>query len=472
MRSLRQALLIYIIIGVSLVVLIAGFAVWTIVGQNFQSQLDETLLDRANTLGSLVMEEDTGALELEYDQPMNEATVGVLVRITADDSEVIAQSPQWPVEYESIEKPSIAEPSIDFYQHNQHGTMRVVAIMKHASEDPGDIPGGGPGSSDRLIQIEVIGKMDGIQRAEQSVLVALLLGGLFAVIGSIVAVWLGIRHGLIPIRQLGSAVDQIDTHDLTLPSKRNRYPNELQPIVLALNGLLDRLRTAMERERRFTDAAAHELRTPIAELKTITDVADRWPEPDRLHRSIKDARLIVTQMENLLESLLAAARGETADDSQQTEPIKLLPLARTIFEDSISHYRQNSLAWSFDGDENATWVGQRGAILAIIRNLIENAAQYTPKEGSVHVSAATENETTTFEVENGPVTLESQEINRIFEPFWRQDRSRTDHTHSGLGLTIVDSLAGAMNLQVDATVSPERSLRITLTSNDPTAETE
>jgi two-component system sensor histidine kinase QseC len=307
--------------------------------------------------------------------------------------------------------------------------------------------------------------MDDVRRAETAVLIALAVGGLLAIIGSAVAVWLGIRRGLIPVRRLGRAVEEIDTRELALDDGRGPYPQELRPIVSALEGLLARLRGAMERERRFTDAAAHELRTPIAELKTITDVADRWPEPERLHRSVKDAQIVVRQMEDLLESLLAAARGATADGHQAVEAVNLIPLARAVSAEAAERLHRSDVSWSFEGEDDASWDGPRGVIVALVRNLIDNAAEYTPAGGAVRVRALMNGRATAFEVENGPVALEDSEIDRIFEPFWRADASRTDRAHRGLGLSIVESLAAALGLRPTATITPERHLRVRLVSD-------
>lgn len=220
----------------------------------------------------------------------------------------------------------------------------------------------------------------------------------------------------------------------------------------------------MERERRFTDAAAHELRTPIAELRTISDVADRWPEPERLRRSVTEARAIADEMEALLESLLAVARGGKAYESQPAESVMVLPLARSIAESKLEQFRRRGVSCALDGEDDAHWHGPRGAILAILRNLIENAAEYTPDGGSVRISATTNDGSTSFAIENGPMSLQPDQAVHIFEPFWRADTARSDREHRGLGLSIVATLADALQLRRDVAVTPERRLRISLSS--------
>jgi two-component system sensor histidine kinase QseC len=461
-RSLRRALLAYILGGVSVVLIVSGVAVFLVARSNLRAQHDEALLSRARTLGSLVVEEH-GVLEFEYEGPLGETDIGVLVRIRADDGTIVAQSPGWPRDYESSPPTLQSGPILADVRSGPDGWARAAAVARRAAREPAASGGPAPPPSDRLIVVEVIGRTESTRRAEASVLAALVVGGLFAAAGTTVMVWFGIRRGLSPLRRLGSAVDRIDARELTMQAP-GPHAEELEPIVSALKGLLDRLRSAMERERRFTDAAAHELRTPIAELRTITDVADRWPEPQRLHRSIGDARAVVSQMEDLLESLLAAARGESACEERPIESVAILPLARTLSGDAVERTRPRRVSWTFEGDEGACWTGPRAAIAAIVRNLIDNAADYTPDGGTVRVAATTNGQGGGLEVENGPVSLEPQDVHRIFEPFWRADAARSDRRHRGLGLSIVMSLAEALRLRRDLELTPEGRLRIRFTS--------
>jgi signal transduction histidine kinase len=463
MRSLKRALLVYILAGMVLVVIASGLSVFLVLRTNLRAQLDKTLLDRASTLGSLVIEEDDGVLELEYDQPLVEANIGVLARISADDGSIIAQSPDWPTEHAPVRVTPGGQPVLKSIPLKDEVDARAVVLAKYASRDPSESAEGVPRTSERFVVVEVIGRTEDVRRAESAVLAALTVGGLFAVVGSAFTVWLGIKRGLAPVRDLGHAVAGIDTRQLTLRGSHRQYPDELRPITLALEDLLDRLQAAMKRERRFTDAAAHELRTPIAELKTITDVTDRWPDPERLHRGVKDAREVVQQMEDLLEGLLVAARGSIDDAQQSIETVELMPLARQFAHAASGRFARQDLSWSYDG-EGATWTGPRGTIVAIVRNLIENAAEYTPMDGSIEIRAGANGDPTAFEIESGPVTLEPGEVEYIFEPFWRADASRTNRGHRGLGLSIVDSLAQAIGLRRHSTITPEHRLCIRLAS--------
>lgn len=460
MRSLKQTLLTSILAGTMIVVLAAGAAVYLVARANLYAQLDESLIGRAETISSLVIEED-GKLEFDYDQPIDEQNFGVLMRVIGDDGLIIAESPHWPAALASVAPASASKQDIaSDFESDSLGSARHIAIARRARLDAPAGAMSAPRLSDRMIRVEVIGRTGEVDRAVTSVLIALLVGGALALLGAVVAVWFGVGRGMVPLKQFGRQVQAIEPSELRLAGAREQWPAELMPIVTALNDLLERLNAAMQRERRFTDAAAHELRTPLAELRTITDVADRWPEQERLQRSVKDAREVVDQMEELLENLLVVARGQRGEGSAADEQIRLLPLARQLAQghDATTSHVQ----WSFEGSDDASWQGQRSVITAIVRNLVDNAAQYTPAGGAVTVRAMMNGSGAKLEVENGPVSIGQADIERMFEPFWRADSSRTDRTHRGLGLAIVDTLASHLHLSRDIERTDGERLRISL----------
>ncbi len=476
MRSIRRALLMYLLAGLLLVLAISGFSVYAAASSSFRMQHDEALAARAGTFASLIIEEphepdepdEDYGLVFDFKGSLREEDIGVLLRIVTDQGTVLAESPGWPTDRTT--PPQAPQPGgapiLSDVRINGAEAARAAAIASFAAAEPvEDVPVGTPLPASRHVAIvEVIGRTDAVHRAESAVLFALILGGLLAVVGASAAVWLGVTRGLVPVRRLGGAMDRLGPQDLSSSLSPENYPRELAPIITSVEGLLKRLREAVERERRFTDAAAHELRTPIAELRTITDVANKWPEEPRLRAAITEARAIADEMEALLVVLLAAARGGAAYQSQPSERVPLLPLARTIAAGRLANLHRRGVSCTFDGDDRAEWHGPRGAILAIVRNLIDNAAEYTPDGGAVRIMAAQNGKGVRFEIENGPVSLGADEAQRIFEPFWRADRSRSDRTHRGLGLSIVATLAEGLHLRRESVVTHERRLRVTLTS--------
>ena len=467
MTSLRRQLLTCILAGLLAVLAVSALAVFFVARSGLRTQHDQALIARARTFAAMVVQQaadpmdpaQSSGLVFEYAGPLDEPELGVFLRITAVDGAVGALSPGWPASAGApMMNAAIApEPILRTIRLDDGSAARVVVLGALPAHDPDEAQE----ESGRPILVEVIGRTAAVERAESALLAALLIGGVLAVTGTGAAVWLGVRRGLVPIRRLGAALDALGPGRLTLPADSSPRAGELRPIAAAVEGLLARLRSAIERERRFIDAAAHELRTPIAELRAVSDVADRWPEPERLRRAVTEARAIASEMESLLESLLMVARGGRDGAGGACEPVALLPLARAV-ANGRTEPRARGLSWQFEGDEGASWMAPRGAVVAIVRNLIDNAGEYTPDGGSVRVCVRGNGARASFEIENGPVILAPGDTDRLFEPFWRADKSRSQRGHRGLGLSIVAALAEANGLKRDTVITGDGRLRITL----------
>ncbi len=477
MRSLRRALLVYILAGLALVLVLAGTVVFLVARHGLRTQLDRSLVSRARNFASVVIEEapeptdppgEVPGLVLDYKGSLAESDLGVLLRIAEDEEEPIARSPDWPAGYEGPDAEPVPDgpPIIRDIRlpptrpGGRPARARAVTLAHWSTHEVPDEPAhAAPATTPPiLVVVDVIGRTDGVARAEAAVLGALVAGGLLAALGTGAAVWFGVRRGLGPLRRLGHELGRVDAGSPALASAPETYPEELRPVLGALARMLERVREALERERRFTDAAAHELRTPLAELRTLSDVARRWPEPERLRHAAGEAGAIAAEMQALLESLLASARG--TEHAQPVESIALLPLARTIAAREMARFPARGIRCDVEGDDRAHWSGPRGAILAIVRNIIQNAAEYTPEGGAVRISARRHNGHARLEVENGPVTLRPDELKRLFEPFWRASPSRSDRAHRGLGLAIVANLCQELRLERSAGLTAANHLRI------------
>lgn len=467
MRSITRSLVGWILAGLAAVVVASGGVVFAAARTSLRAQLDATLEDRARAMGLLVIDED-GVLEFEYDHPPSEADFGVCVRLTDDTGRVITGSPDWPIDGPAPGPRATGEPEFTTVTAGGGPWRRVVLAMHPTAEADAEHGPGGAGRrfTGRVVLVEVVGRTRPVERAECAVLAALGAGGVIALAGSCVAVWLGVRRGLRPVRELGAAVERIGPDDLRLPGRGAAYPAELTPITAGLEGMLARLDEAMVRERRFTDAAAHELRTPIAELRTMTDVAGRWPEPERLRRVVDETRAVAVEMEGLLESLLAVARGGDYGGGTP-ETVALLEMARRVGACVREHMAGRGLAWTVGGDETAAWHAPPAAVTAILRNLLDNAAAYTGEGGEVRVEVTDGEGGAALGVSNRPVTLDAEEVGRMFEPFWRADAARTDRGRRGLGLAIVNSLAAAWGLERSVELTEEGWFEVTLRQARP-----
>ena len=146
--------------------------------------------------------------------------------------------------------------------------------------------------------------------------------GVIAAGGAVLLVGTALNRGLKPLRDLERQTDAIDATTLDARFDPTDAPVELRPVYERLNDLIHRLETGFDRERRFSSDLAHEMRTPVAELKMLSEVALKWPDQAGAgtHAETLD---IARQLESMIESLLALARWESGEVSLQKETVDL-----------------------------------------------------------------------------------------------------------------------------------------------------
>jgi signal transduction histidine kinase len=310
--------------------------------------------------------------------------------------------------------------------------------------------------------VVVIAALDrsAVDRALATILAALLVVGVIVLATVTGLVAFGVGWGLAPLdrlsRQLGDVRDPLRSERFDAEAA----PRELAPIHRELNRMLDRVEQTLVRERSFASAAAHELRTPLAELRAAAEVALRWPDEERAAAALSEALAIGGEMERLVEALLMISRGEALASGGRTRGTRIA----AIVSDRLTRIRDadaNDPAIECDVDETHRLPGHPEAMSIIIGNLIDNAVRYTPPGGRILIRSVRSDAGVELHVENEPIELTEQDVERLFDPFWRADAARTDREHVGLGLTVVRQTARALGLAVEAALEG-RTLRIRL----------
>lgn len=278
-------------------------------------------------------------------------------------------------------------------------------------------------------------------------------------------VWLVSRvlqRGLQPLNRLGEQAAQIDADSLTTRFPVESLPVELQPIAGRLNELLARLEISFERERRFSADVAHELRTPLAELRSLTKCALKWPET-RNPTTDRDALAIAVQMQAMVASLLALVRGEQQQLGAQPQPVDLAALAEETWRPlaARAHERQLTVTW-----ERAPAHAPADAALlrSILGNLFENAVDYTPVGGEVRIRLENTAAGAQLRIRNATDNLGADDVAKMFDRFWRKEEARSGGKHFGLGLSLARMFAQAMGWTLTAALDEAHRLEFILTS--------
>jgi len=239
--------------------------------------------------------------------------------------------------------------------------------------------------------------------------------------------WLELRRSIAPLRRVAQQAREIDLQSINQRLPENQVPTEIEPFVAAVNNALTSLNAGIERERRFSANAAHELRTPIAILIALAETMPNDAVSKELKRHL-------SQLQSIVEQLLASARLARSP-SQGAEDVDL---AATVFA-KVSDYTplimESGRDIVFEGPTSGVMVkGNLRAIESVVGNLLDNALRAEPLGGSVLVSI--DPGATVSIVDHGAgVPVEDRE--KIFEPFWRKDENTAG---TGLGLSIAKEL--------------------------------
>jgi two-component system sensor histidine kinase QseC len=289
-----------------------------------------------------------------------------------------------------------------------------------------------------------------------NILVSLMLGfsGIGLLLLGLVAVIVGasIRKGLKPLARIADEAASIEPDKLSHRFPSSGLPDELVPITTRLNELLERLEAAFAREKRFTADMAHELRTPVAELRLLSEVAlNKASNADYYDASqgcFRDAREIALQMEKLITTLFSLLRSENGRVEVQSEFTDAVELIKRAGRRHEAKARDRKITLEEDLPEAAVISTDRTLLLAVLDNLFSNAVSHTPEGGSVRCRLESQSSGYLFTLENTNTLLDKNDLDRIFEPLWKKDPSRTQAESNGLGLSLVAAYADLLSIEL------------------------
>ena len=247
-------------------------------------------------------------------------------------------------------------------------------------------------------------------------------------------IWVIVSHGLKPLQLLSNELRNKHITDLS-PLKYDHSKNELNQVVQSLNGFIQRLDQALDREKRFSADAAHELRTPISALKIqLHNLQHELNGESEAFLALQDG---VDRMQHLIEQLLSLYRTTPDQFAENCAAIDLYSLTQNVIAQNYSLFEEKNQSLELEG-ASAMILGEKFALETMITNLLSNASKYSPKGGDVLVKIESTGNEVCLLVEDNGSGIPDAEKERIFERFFRS--SQNDETMipgCGLGLTIV-----------------------------------
>lgn len=261
----------------------------------------------------------------------------------------------------------------------------------------------------------------------------LIQGSVIALPLLAILIWYGIGRGLAPLRKVAKEVARRDPRYLA-PIEIGPVPDEIKPLATALNDLLQRLADALKQERRFTDDAAHELRTPLAALKTQAQVAVRATDASERERALQQIIRGVDRATHLLEQLLTLARLQYKTDQLRLEPVDLHRLVAELIADLAPQAMARQIGLELKGPQNVELASHPVSLSILIRNLLANAINYTPQGGRIEVELKPGADAVVLAIRDTGPGIDPDLLQRVFDRFYRV--SGSDAEGCGLGLAI------------------------------------
>jgi two-component system sensor histidine kinase QseC len=273
---------------------------------------------------------------------------------------------------------------------------------------------------------------------------------------TLVVAALVVRQGLRPLETLAARIAAVREENLDAAIPVEGMPRELAPVGERLNDLLRRLGDVLGRERAFTADAAHELRTPLAGIRSTIEVALARPrKPDEYGRALADCLDIARQMQTLVDNLLVLTRMEGGQVALRPEVVRVGELLEALWRPHAAEAQARGIVLERRLPADLQCTADRDLLVMVVSNLLANAVEYANDGGRIEVLGQAADDTLELSVANTGCTLSAAEVRHVFDRFWRGDSARTGTgVHCGLGLSLVERAVQALGGAVSATVSP------------------
>ncbi|HEY3635168.1 MAG TPA: ATP-binding protein [Caldimonas sp.] len=273
------------------------------------------------------------------------------------------------------------------------------------------------------------------------------------------AIWWLAAQNLAPLDRLAREVRSRDARSLA-PVPSDRLPDEVAPLASALNALLARLRDSFDTQRSFVADAAHELRSPLTALKLQLRLLRNAGDEAGRSAALAAIAAGIERATRLIEQLLTLARSEPGAAPAALEPVDLGELARETLAamHPFAHDRGSELV--LDAEPAAVVHGERNALAALVRNLVDNAVRYSPAGSVVEVRVRSLDGAVALQVDDAGPGIPDADRERVFDRFYR--RSENGESGSGLGLAIVRSVAAAHGASIELARSARGGLGVSV----------
>jgi len=263
--------------------------------------------------------------------------------------------------------------------------------------------------------------------------------------------WIAVRQGHRPLHNIVDQISRISANELNTRLTPETVPVELTELAVSFNELLQRMEGAFNRLSNFSADIAHELRTPVTNLMTQTQVAlSQARNAEEYQEILYSNEEEYERMAQMIGDMLFLAKADNGLTLSNTEEIELENEVRNLFDYYEALAEEQCVSLKLEGSGRIK--GDRLMLRRALNNLISNAIRHTPENNTVTVQLGMENNKTLIAVQNPGTTLATEHLDKIFDRFYRVDPSRQRSSEgAGLGLAIAKSIVEAHEGEITAT---------------------
>jgi signal transduction histidine kinase len=462
--SIQRRLIAVVVISQLLLAVGLAFVAVYFTRRQLREAFDSQLRGRAMTIAALVRysEEEHPKLIFEDDlvPPPLEKEHTDLYEVTGGDGHLIARSPDWPADLKPVPRQNRQHTNFDFggVQYRAVFLQKLPVLDREPEIPAGDV-----------LNIIYAAPTDESTRAIAYAAIGIAIGTAALLLITVGLAVLGLRRGLQPLAELAGSASAVSTANWELnPSEAARDTMELAPLTRAMTTMLDGLHRAFDQQREFLANAAHELKTPVAILKsTLQSLLQKPREAEEYRAGLEEALQDMARLEKLLHSMLRLARAEQWASGSARRDLQVIDVATTCqsaIERLTPVARERNVEVKLITNGAMPLRADAEDLELVWANLVENAIRFSPAGGQIQVRLHANGSTGTVEVaDNGP-GMGAEELTHIFDRFHRGDSSRARDTGGyGLGLAISKALVEAYGGTITPESGPGRGTRMVVT---------
>ncbi len=422
--------------------ILLGYTAWFSLRQRLVTEFDGRIARQAEGLRTALDSEgvadDLAQLREEVSESTGQMPVGSVIQIRTKTGKLVSSSMEsWPITFSQS-----GANEFSTIQHNSRN-FRALKNRIYCAGRPLDLFIAIP--SDQI---------DGMLQAFRAILWT-MIPGMLAIAG--LGGWWISRRALAPVDDITNIAKLITMQNLSQRLTVPQTGDELQRMSETWNAVLTRLESAVERTRQFTADASHELRTPVALIRATAELAlRRERSADEYQTSLRQILLESERMTQLTNDLLFLSAADATRLDMPVSPVGLNALVSESIKESSALAQSRGICLSLDlhAEQDLVSVNEAG-LKRLMLIFIDNALKFTPPNGSVIVSTATDKEGIIVSVRDSGPGIQPEAIPHIFERFYQADPSHNGNNGAGLGLSIAQMIAVAHGSSIRVESAPD-----------------